>query len=134
VAAGSELGRKADEYMKNGDLVPDDVVIGMILECVPDDELLDVARHLPDLVLEPVHAHDEVGGILRGGGTGEAGDECEGQDRGDEDGSTHVHLTAAWQARLLATNSWFQTCTWLRSANPPLVKARSRFRVAEDWW
>ena len=24
----------------------------------------------------------------------------------DDDGSTHVHLTAAWQARLLSTNSW----------------------------
>src|SRR5215207_3470989 len=40
-------------------------------------QLLDMAGHLPDLVLEPVHAHDEVGGILRGGGTGQrkAGDE-----------------------------------------------------------
>jgi adenylate kinase len=32
VKEGTELGRKADEYMKAGKLVPDDVVIGMILE------------------------------------------------------------------------------------------------------
>ena len=32
VKAGSELGQKADGYMKAGQLVPDDVVIGMILE------------------------------------------------------------------------------------------------------
>ena len=32
----------------------------------------------------------------------------------------------------LATNSWFQAWIWLRSANPPLVKARSRLRVATD--
>jgi adenylate kinase len=30
VAAGSELGKKAREYMDRGDLVPDEVIIGMI--------------------------------------------------------------------------------------------------------
>ena len=30
VAAGSELGQKADAIMKRGDLVPDDLVIGLI--------------------------------------------------------------------------------------------------------
>ena len=34
----------------------------------------------------------------------------------------------------LATNSWFHACTRLRSAKPPLVKARSRFSVDADWW
>ena len=29
---GSELGKKAEEYMNNGDLVPDDLVIKMIME------------------------------------------------------------------------------------------------------
>jgi adenylate kinase len=30
VAAGSELGRKAEEYMNAGELVPDEIIIGMI--------------------------------------------------------------------------------------------------------
>jgi adenylate kinase len=34
VADGTELGQKAKEYMDNGDLVPDEVIIGVILECV----------------------------------------------------------------------------------------------------
>jgi len=37
----TELGVKAKEYMDRGDLVPDDVVIGMILECVEDDRCND---------------------------------------------------------------------------------------------
>lgn len=32
VAAGSDLGRKADEIMRRGELVPDDLVIGLIAE------------------------------------------------------------------------------------------------------
>ncbi|HDD44053.1 MAG TPA: adenylate kinase [Candidatus Desulfofervidus auxilii] len=32
VAAGTELGKKAEEYMKKGQLVPDEVVIGLIEE------------------------------------------------------------------------------------------------------
>lgn len=32
VSAGTELGRMADSYMKRGALVPDEVVIGMIIE------------------------------------------------------------------------------------------------------
>src|SRR5262245_27188007 len=32
VAEGTELGRTADGYMKAGQLVPDDVVIGMVIE------------------------------------------------------------------------------------------------------
>jgi len=32
VAAGSELGRKADDIMRRGELVPDDLVIGLIAE------------------------------------------------------------------------------------------------------
>src|SRR3954466_6441604 len=34
VAEGTELGQQAKEYMDNGDLVPDEVIIGVILECV----------------------------------------------------------------------------------------------------
>ncbi len=32
VAAGTELGKKADAYMRAGDLVPDDLVIAMVVE------------------------------------------------------------------------------------------------------
>ena len=32
VAAGSELGRKADDIMRRGELVPDEIVIGLIAE------------------------------------------------------------------------------------------------------
>jgi adenylate kinase len=34
VKEGTELGVKAKEFMDRGDLVPDDVIIGMILDCV----------------------------------------------------------------------------------------------------
>jgi adenylate kinase len=37
VSEGTELGQKAKEYMDNGDLVPDEVIIGVILECVQSD-------------------------------------------------------------------------------------------------
>jgi len=38
VKAGTELGKAADRYMKAGDLVPDDVVIGMIIERIAADD------------------------------------------------------------------------------------------------
>ena len=40
VAQGSELGKRADEYMSRGDLVPDELVIDMLLERIgqPDAE------------------------------------------------------------------------------------------------
>jgi adenylate kinase len=36
VKAGSDLGRQADEFMKLGQLVPDSVVIGMVLERIAE--------------------------------------------------------------------------------------------------
>ncbi len=39
--AGSELGRRAQEYMGRGELVPDDVIVGLVgerLETIPGDE------------------------------------------------------------------------------------------------
>ena len=36
VSNGTELGAKAEEYMKAGKLVPDELIIGMILECVEE--------------------------------------------------------------------------------------------------
>ena len=41
VENGTDLGRKAKEYMDRGDLVPDEIVIGMILECVADESCSD---------------------------------------------------------------------------------------------
>jgi adenylate kinase len=41
VAEGTELGQKAKEYMDNGDLVPDEVIIGVILECVKSEAAQD---------------------------------------------------------------------------------------------
>ena len=40
VAEGSELGRKADDFMKSGQLVPDDLVIALVIERIakPDCE------------------------------------------------------------------------------------------------
>jgi adenylate kinase len=41
VAEGTELGKKAKEHMDRGDLVPDDVIIGVILDRVQGDEARD---------------------------------------------------------------------------------------------
>jgi len=41
VRDGSELGRQADEYMKAGDLVPDELVIAVVLERIGSDEARD---------------------------------------------------------------------------------------------
>ena len=41
VADGTELGQKAKEYMDNGDLVPDEVIIGVILEGVESEAAQD---------------------------------------------------------------------------------------------
>jgi adenylate kinase len=41
VADGTELGKKAKEYMDAGELVPDDVIIGVILEALKGEEASD---------------------------------------------------------------------------------------------
>lgn len=38
VKAGTALGKQADGFMKRGDLVPDDVVIGMVLERIAEPD------------------------------------------------------------------------------------------------
>ncbi|HLT39682.1 MAG TPA: adenylate kinase [Enhygromyxa sp.] len=38
VKAGTQLGRQADEFMKSGQLVPDAVVIGMVIERISQDD------------------------------------------------------------------------------------------------
>jgi adenylate kinase len=41
VKEGTPLGKQAKEYMDRGDLVPDDVIIGMILDCMESPECAD---------------------------------------------------------------------------------------------
>ena len=41
VEEGSELGKQAKEYMDAGDLVPDDVIIGVLIEKVASEEAAD---------------------------------------------------------------------------------------------
>jgi adenylate kinase len=41
VDEGSELGKKAAEYMNNGDLVPDDLMIDLVLDCLKSDDASD---------------------------------------------------------------------------------------------
>jgi adenylate kinase len=41
VAHETELGRKAKEYMSRGDLVPDEIIIGVLLDRLRDDEAAD---------------------------------------------------------------------------------------------
>jgi adenylate kinase len=41
VKKGTELGKQAKEYMDRGDLVPDDVIIGMILACMAGPDCAD---------------------------------------------------------------------------------------------
>jgi adenylate kinase len=41
VKEGTPLGRQAKEYMDRGDLVPDDVIIGMILDCMEGPDCAD---------------------------------------------------------------------------------------------
>ena len=41
VKAGTALGKQAKEYMDRGDLVPDEVIIGMILDCMEGPDCAD---------------------------------------------------------------------------------------------
>src|SRR3954470_14957116 len=41
VKEGTDLGKQAKEYMDRGDLVPDEVIIGMILDCMEGPECRD---------------------------------------------------------------------------------------------
>jgi adenylate kinase len=41
VDEGTDLGKEAKSYMDRGDLVPDKLIIGMILECVDDEKCND---------------------------------------------------------------------------------------------
>lgn len=41
VTAGTEIGRRADEIMKRGDLVPDEVMVGIIAERIGEDDAVE---------------------------------------------------------------------------------------------
>ncbi|MBT8493891.1 MAG: adenylate kinase [Deltaproteobacteria bacterium] len=41
VKAGTELGKKADEYMSSGSLVPDDLVIDLVIERIAENDCKD---------------------------------------------------------------------------------------------
>jgi adenylate kinase len=41
VQEGTELGKQANEYMKKGDLVPDDVIVAMVAERIQDEDARD---------------------------------------------------------------------------------------------
>jgi adenylate kinase len=41
VAEGTDLGKQAKEYMDRGDLVPDDIIIGVILDRLAEDDTAD---------------------------------------------------------------------------------------------
>ena len=62
VAEGTDLGKEAERYMNNGDLVPDDVIIGVILDCVRIDEAQD--GFLLDGFPRNVHQAEELENAL----------------------------------------------------------------------
>ena len=62
VAEGTELGKEAEKYMNNGDLVPDEIIIGVILDCVRIDEAQD--GFLLDGFPRNVHQAEELGKAL----------------------------------------------------------------------
>ena len=82
VKAGTELGKRADEYMQQGALVPDDLVIDMVLERIqqadcangfmldgfprttPQAEALDVALTNADIQLDAVVLIEVPDGLI----------------------------------------------------------------------
>ena len=50
VKEGTEVGKQAKEYMDRGDLVPDQVIIGVIAERLQDEEASDGFILIPHLV------------------------------------------------------------------------------------
>jgi len=56
VAAGTELGLKADAIMKAGDLVPDDVMIGIVGERLAEDDIMENGVLLDGFPRTPIQA------------------------------------------------------------------------------
>jgi adenylate kinase len=68
VAEGTELGQTAKEYMDRGDLVPDEVIIGVIAERVESAEAADgfILDGFPRTVGQADALGEEMGGLGRG--------------------------------------------------------------------
>ena len=68
VAEGTELGQTAKEYMDRGDLVPDDVIIGVIAERVESAEAADgfILDGFPRTVGQAEALGEEMDGLGRG--------------------------------------------------------------------
>ena len=68
VAEGTELGQTAKEYMDRGDLVPDDVIIGVIAERVESAEAADgfILDGFPRTVGQADALGEEMEGLGRG--------------------------------------------------------------------
>ena len=56
VAAGTELGQQADAIMKAGDLVPDDVMIGIVGERLAQDDIMENGVLLDGFPRTPIQA------------------------------------------------------------------------------
>jgi len=67
VREGTELGKKAKEYMDAGDLVPDEVIIGVIIERLEDSEASDgfILDGFPRTVPQAEALEDEMGKLGR---------------------------------------------------------------------
>lgn len=64
VAEGTELGQEAQRYMDAGDLVPDEVIVGMIIERIADGDARD--GFLLDGFPRNEHQADALGEALQG--------------------------------------------------------------------
>lgn len=56
VTAGTELGQKADAIMKAGDLVPDDIMIGIVRERLSQDDIMENGVLLDGFPRTPIQA------------------------------------------------------------------------------
>jgi adenylate kinase len=71
VAQGTDLGTRAKQYMDAGELVPDEVIIGLILECLSGDDARD--GFLLDGFPRTVQQADALGDALEAVGRGLTG-------------------------------------------------------------
>ena len=63
VKAGTEIGKKAEEYMKRGDLVPDSVIMGIMEERLQEDDC--TKGFILDGFPRTIPQAEELGGLLK---------------------------------------------------------------------